>query len=219
MKHDLRTRTFIVFAAITSVFVLARQLFGVENIFEMFGMLIRDPLGFFPFVFHRFINFFYDIFIGMDYRGALVLTFLGLNIAAAILLYKNTKKTKTIGWAFAIIPALAMMFTRFFQVVSQEDIISTISTLAAGGISWGIIGLAQALVPLLIIIIAITELAKVKNKTADLILGAALIGVFCLAHLIEVIINFTPDFRYWLNELIRINLFIFTLVVWSRFEK
>ncbi len=207
---NLRTKTFIAFAITTILFTIASILFGVNNLYELF------MFGIYPMDFLRSIFWNISSFLGqfsefmLNYSHIIALTIICYT-AAIIFLIKDTHK-KT-AWILAMIPPVFLLLNPLFV---QGTLITFVEALIGTEYAMAVNALAESLLPLLVIIYAITGLANVENRIFDKTIGITFIILFLLCPLAMPLIRGNLMFYDILSPLIKFVFFILLVIIIPR---
>jgi len=202
-----RTKTFIAFAITTVLFTIASILLGVNNLYELFMFGIH-PTDFLMSIFWNissFLGSFSEFMI--NYSHIIALTIVCYTTAIILLIKETHKKT---AWIFAMIPPVFLLLTPLFV---QGTVITFVEALIGTEYAMALTALTESLLPLLVIVYAITAFANVENKIFDKTIGIIFIVLFLLSPLAISIIPGNPSIYNLISPLIKFVFFILLVII------
>jgi len=202
-----RKRTFIAFAVTTILFTIASILFSINSLFDYF----MHPVSILniPASMLMNISYFLSQFaeITLNYSHIIALTIVCYTVASVLLIKGTHKKT---GWIFAMIPPIFLLLNPLF--VKGKLILVGEALIAAN--YWQALDVAiDSIIPILVIIYAITALANVKNKIFDKTIGIIFIALFLLYPLVIPIAKGNISFYFFMRPIIQFIFFILLVIL------
>ncbi|MBW3002902.1 hypothetical protein KY338_07115 [Candidatus Woesearchaeota archaeon] len=208
-----RTRTFLAFAITTISFLISSIFFTINSLVDFFA----SPISLQGFLMTPFMNMTYflsqfaDITLNITHIKMLLIVCYTI---AAILLLKNTHK-KT-AWIFAMIPPLFLLLNPLFIKGTLIILIEHIIELNFGGV-WA--AAAESILPIMVIIYAITSLAGVKNKIFDKTIGIIFIILFLISPLIVPVSRGNLSFYFITQPVTKFVFFILLVILLPKMFK
>ncbi len=209
-----RTKTFIAFAITTILFTIASILFGVNNLYELF-MFGIPPIDFLMHIFWNissFLGHFSEFMI--NYSHIIAITVICYTAAIILLIKETHKKT---AWILAMIPPVFLLLNPLPSPANPQfaygTILGVIQALITADIITAMLLLSESILPIMIIIYAITAFANVKNKIFDKTIGIIFIILFLFYPLAAPIIHGNLMFYSLLTPAIKFIFFIIIVIL------
>ena len=193
MKYQLRTKTYIIIAIINLLAVLSSPVYAM-NLGTFYSLFLKNI----PVI----IN---TVFVTMLYA------------ASVILLFQESKQIQKAGWILAIIPTAIILLNPLpsLSTNSYGFLIGTVQGLLAGDAITATLNITASIVPIIILILAISMLAGCKSKKADKTITIILAIAYVLTRFAEPAI-LVKSWPHYISPILTSAIFLTALLIWRK---